>query len=244
MRVKCIVSYDGSQFHGFQIQKNQRTVQGEIQKALKKINEEEVIIHASGRTDAKVHAIHQVFHFDTKKNLPANQWKRAINHFMPNDIYILDACYVDESFHSRYSAVKKEYRYLLNMKEYNPFQTDYVYQYGRQLDIELMRDAAQIFLGEHNFASFCTYDLYGNTIRTLYSFDIDEQDGIVTFTLVGNGFRRYMVRHLVGGLIQVGAKRTDKAFLVELLESCGEKKCLFKAKPQGLYLQEVFYEED
>ncbi|MCD7808161.1 MAG: tRNA pseudouridine(38-40) synthase TruA [Erysipelotrichaceae bacterium] len=243
MRVKCIVSYDGSQFHGFQIQKNQRTVQGEIQKALQKINEEETIIHASGRTDAKVHGVHQVFHFDTKKELPAVQWKRAINHFMPNDIYILDACYVDESFHSRYSATKKEYRYLLSMNEYNPFQTDYIYQYGRQLDIELMREAAQIFLGEHNFASYCSYDQYGNTIRTLYTFDIAEKDGIVTFTLIGNGFRRYMVRHLVGGLIQVGAKRIDKTFLEELLESCGEKKCLFKAKPQGLYLQEVFYEE-
>ncbi|MCD7840091.1 MAG: tRNA pseudouridine(38-40) synthase TruA [Erysipelotrichaceae bacterium] len=244
MRVKCIVSYDGSQFHGFQVQKDQRTVQGEIQKALKKINEEEVIIHASGRTDAKVHGVHQVFHFDTKKELPASQWKRAINHFMPNDIYILDACYVDESFHSRYSAIKKEYRYLLSMNEYNPFQTDYIYQYGRPLDIELMRESAKIFLGEHNFASYCTYDQYGNTIRTLYTFDIEEKDGIVTFILIGNGFRRYMVRHLVGGLIQVGAKRIDKDYLLELLESCGQKKCLFKAKPQGLYLQEVFYEED
>ncbi len=244
MRVKCIVSYDGSQFHGFQVQRDQRTVQGEIQKALKKINEEEVIIHASGRTDAKVHGVHQVFHFDTKKELPASQWKRAINHFMPNDIYILDACYVEESFHSRYSATKKEYRYLLSMNEYNPFQTDYIYQYGRQLDIELMKEASKIFLGEHNFASYCTYDQYGNTIRTLYTLDIEEKDGIVTFILIGNGFRRYMVRHLVGGLIQVGAKRIDKEYLKEMLDSCGEKKCLFKAKPQGLYLQEVYYEED
>ena len=244
MRVKCIVSYDGSQFHGFQIQNKQRTVQGEIQKALKKINEEDVIIHASGRTDAKVHAVHQVFHFDTKKNLPVEQWKRAINHFMPNDIYILDAQYVDESFHSRYTAIKKEYRYYLSMNEYDPFQTNYIYQYGRSLDIELMQDAANIFLGEHNFASFCSYDQYGNTIRTLYSFGIQEKDGIVTFRLVGNGFRRYMVRHLVGGLIQVGAKRISKDVLIEMLESCGEKKCLFKAKPQGLYLQEVYYEED
>ena len=244
MRVKCIVSYDGSQFHGFQIQNKQRTVQGEIQKALKKINEEDVIIHASGRTDAKVHAVHQVFHFDTKKNLPAEQWKRAINHFMPNDIYILDAQYVDESFHSRYTAIKKEYRYYLSMNEYDPFQTNYIYQYGRSLDIELMQDAANIFLGEHNFASFCSYDQYGNTIRTLYSFGIQEKDGIVTFRVVGNGFRRYMVRHLVGGLIQVGAKRISKDVLIEMLESCGEKKCLFKAKPQGLYLQEVYYEED
>ncbi len=243
MRVKCIVSYDGSQFHGFQIQNHQRTVQGEIQKALKKINEEDVIIHASGRTDAKVHGVHQVFHFDTKKELPEEQWKRAINHFMPNDIYIIEAKYVDEEFHSRYSAVKKEYKYYLSMNEYNPFQTDYIYQYGRVLDIEQMKDAAKIFLGEHDFASYCSYDQYGNTIRTLYTLNIEEKNGIVTFQLIGNGFRRYMVRHIVGGLIQVGAKRISKEKLKEMLDSCGEKKCLFKAKPQGLYLQEVFYEK-
>lgn len=242
MRVKCIVSYDGSQFHGFQIQNKQRTVQGEIQKALQKINEHETIIHASGRTDAKVHAHHQVFHFDTNKKLPEEQWKRAINHFMPNDIYILSAEYVDEEFHSRYTATKKEYHYLLSMNEYNPFDTDYIYQYGRELDVELMQEAANIFLGEHNFASYCCYDQYGNTIRTLYEFKISEEKGIVTFKLVGNGFRRYMVRHLVGGLIQVGAKRITKDKLQEMLDSCGEKKCLFKAKPQGLYLHEVYYE--
>ena len=190
MRIKCIVSYDGSHFHGFQIQNKQRTVQGEIQKALKKINEEDIVIHASGRTDAKVHAVHQVFHFDTRKKLPEEQWKRAINHFMPNDIYILEAKYVDDEFHSRYSAKKKEYRYYLNMNEYNPFETNYIFQYGRKLDIELMQKASAIFLGEHDFASFCSYDQYGNTIRTLYSFDIEEKNGVVTFILTGNGFRR------------------------------------------------------
>lgn len=244
MRVKCIVSYDGSQFHGFQIQNKQRTVQGEIQKALFKINERETIIHASGRTDAKVHAHHQVFHFDTEKKLPEEQWKRAINHFMPNDIYILEAKYVEEDFHARYSAQKKEYHYLLSMNEYSPFETNYIYQYGRTLDIELMQEAANIFLGEHDFASYCCYDQYGNTIRTLYEFEITESQGIVKFKLVGNGFRRYMVRHLVGGLIQVGAKRIDKERLQEMLDSNGEKKCLFKAKPQGLYLHEVYYEKD
>ena len=213
------------------------------EKALKKINEEDIVIHASGRTDAKVHAVHQVFHFDTSKKLPEEQWKRAINHFMPNDIYILEAKYVDDEFHSRYSAKKKEYRYYLNMNEYNPFETNYIFQYGRKLDIELMQKASAIFLGEHDFASFCSYDQYGNTIRTLYSFDIEEKNGVVTFILTGNGFRRYMVRHLVGGLIQVGAKRISREILLEMLESCGKKKCLFKAKPQGLYLQEVYYEE-
>lgn len=242
VRVKCIVSYDGSKFYGFQIQNKLRTVQGEIQKALKKICEEEVTIHASGRTDAKVHGNKQVFHFDTSRQMPEKQWKRAINHFLPNDIYILDSLFVSEDFHSRYSATKKEYHYLLSTNEYSPFETNYIYQYGRQLDLELMKDAASIFIGEHDFASFCSYDQYGNTIRELYKILIEDNNGIITFTIVGNGFRRYMVRHIVGGLIQVGAKRITKKRLQELLDSKGKEKCLFKAKPQGLYLYEVFYD--
>ncbi len=242
VRVKCIVSYDGSKFYGFQIQNKIRTVQGEIQKALKKICEEEVTIHASGRTDAKVHGNKQVFHFDTSRQMPEKQWKRAINHFLPNDIYILDSLFVSEDFHSRYSATKKEYHYLLSTNEYSPFETNYIYQYGRPLDLELMKDAASIFIGEHDFASFCSYDQYGNTIRELYKILIEDNNGIITFTIVGNGFRRYMVRHIVGGLIQVGAKRITKKRLQELLDSKGKEKCLFKAKPQGLYLYEVFYD--
>ena len=242
VRVKCIVSYDGSKFYGFQIQNELRTVQGEIQKALKKICEEEVTIHASGRTDAKVHGNKQVFHFDTSRQMPEKQWKRAINHFLPNDIYILDSLFVSEDFHSRYSATKKEYHYLLSTNEYSPFETNYIYQYGRPLDLELMKDAASIFIGEHDFASFCSYDQYGNTIRELYKILIEDNNGIITFTIVGNGFRRYMVRHIVGGLIQVGAKRITKKRLQELLDSKGKEKCLFKAKPQGLYLYEVFYD--
>ena len=122
---------------------------------------------------------------------------------------------------------------MLSMNDYSPFETNYIYQYGKELDIEAMRNAAKIFIGEHDFASFCAVDKYGNTIRTLYQIEIENNQG--------NGFRRYMVRHLVGGLIQVGAHRITKEFLEELIESKGQKKCLFKAKPQGLYLHEVFY---
>lgn len=157
-------------------------------------------------------------------------------------IYILDSLFVSEDFHSRYSATKKEYHYLLSTNEYSPFETNYIYQYGRPLDLELMKDAASIFIGEHDFASFCSYDQYGNTIRELYKILIEDNNGIITFTIVGNGFRRYMVRHIVGGLIQVGAKRITKKRLQELLDSKGKEKCLFKAKPQGLYLYEVFYD--
>lgn len=240
-RIKCKVTYDGSKFYGFQVQNKERTVQGEIQKALKNICQENIIIHASGRTDAKVHAKEQVFHFDTVKNMSSEKWKMAINHFLPNDIYVIECIIVDEEFHSRYSAKKKEYRYYLNVREYNPFQTNYVYQYNRELDLNLMQEAAKIFIGEHDFASYCSYDQYGNTIRTIYEFDITEKNGIIEFKIVGNGFRRYMVRHIVGALIQIGAHRFTIENAKERLESCGQSHILFKAKPQGLYLYKVYY---
>lgn len=243
-RIKCVVSYDGSDFYGFQIQPGKRTVQGDIQAALKRICNEEITIHASGRTDANVHGIGQVFHFDTTRTIDVNKWKVAINHFLPNDIYVSDVCFVSQEFHSRYSAIEKEYHYKLSTNEFNVFNRNYCLQYGRKLDVEKMQEAALIFIGEHDFKSFCSYDEYGNTIRNIYKFDIEECDGEITFKVSGNGFRRYMVRHLVGGLIQVGACRMSFNQLENLLLGDGTKKCLHKAKPQGLYLYKVTYQSE
>lgn len=241
VRVKCLVSYDGSQFFGFQIQPTYRTVQGEIQKALKKITQEEIIIHASGRTDAKVHATGQVFHFDTHKQLPEKQWKRAINHFMPTDIHIIDSWIVDEEFHSRYSASWKEYRYYLNMGEYNPIQANYIAQINRSLDIEKMREATKVLCGCHNFASFCAQDPYGNTYRTIYQIEIVQNGDVLMFRFLGDGFRRYMVRYLMGALIRVGLHKWTICDVKEIVDSAGDKKCLHKAKAEGLYLYQVGY---
>ncbi len=244
MRIKCTVSYDGSKFKGWQIQNTHRTVQGEIHKALKNICQTEIIIHGSGRTDGKVHGRNQIFHFDTEKNLDCNRWKQAINHFLPNDIYIKKVELVDEEFHSRYSAKGKEYRYYVNVGEYDPFTTNYIFQLNRPLDVELMQEGANIFIGEHDFASYCSYDQLGTTVRKIYEFEVTKENEIVCFRVKGNGFRRYMVRHLVGGLIQLGQHRIGIDRLATMLESNGEIKCLFKAKPQGLYLQEVEYEQN
>lgn len=240
-RVKCLVSYDGSNFYGFQVQPEARTVQGIIQDALRKITQEDIIIHASGRTDAGVHAVGQVFHFDTSKELPEKQWIRAINHFMPDDIYIKDSWIVDEDFHSRYSTSYKQYRYYLNMGMYNPIQKKYVAQVNKQLDIELMLQAREVLLGCHNFASFCAKDPYGNTFRTIYSIDILKNEEILEFRFIGDGFRRYMVRYLVGALMRVGQHRLTIGQLKEMIESEGKIQCLHKAPAEGLYLYEVGY---
>ena len=243
VRVKCLVSYDGSGYYGFQVQPHHKTVQGVIQDALKKITQEDITIHASGRTDAGVHAIGQVFHFDSHKELPEKQWKRAINHFMPSDIHVIDTWLVDEDFHSRYSASWKEYRYLLNMGEYDPIQNKYVAQVNKPLDVEKMKEAANILLGCHNFASFCAQDPYGNTFRTIYKIEITQQENQLCFRFVGVGFRRYMVRYLVGALIRVGNGRWTKEYVKQLVDSQGKIKCLHKAPAEGLYLYQVGYGE-
>ena len=243
MRVKCIVTYDGSQFHGFQIQPSLRTVQGVIQEALRKITQEEIVIHGSGRTDAGVHANNQVFHFDTNKTLPEKQWKRSINHFMPSDIYINNSFIVDVDFHSRYSASWKEYRYYLNMNEYNPLQCHYIYQYCRELDIQAMKQASKLYLGCHNFASFTAQDPYGNTFRTVYDISITNKEGVIMFRFKGDGFRRYQIRYMVGALIRVGQHKLTEIDLRAMIESEGKIICLHKAPPEGLYLHRVGYGE-
>lgn len=241
VRIKCLVSYDGSRFYGFQIQPHHRSVQGEIQSALKQITQEDIVIHASGRTDAGVHAVGQVFHFDTQKDLPEKQWKRALNHFMPTDIHIRDTWIVDQDFHSRYSACWKEYRYYLNMGEYNPIEANYVAQVNRNLDIELMKEAAKVMIGCHNYASFCAQDPYGNTYRTIYNIKVQEVNSKLEIRFLGDGFRRYMIRYLMGALIRVGMHKWRIEQVKEMVDSAGQIKCLHKAKAEGLYLYQVGY---
>ncbi len=242
MRLKCRVSYDGSEFQGFQIQPKGRTIQGEIQNAIKEVTQSDVTIHAAGRTDAGVHAYGQVFHFDTKKELPDWQWKRALNHFLPEDIHILDVTKVDESFHSRYSACWKSYRYLVNTGEYDPIQASYVTQLNRPLQLEKMRECAKVMTGCHNFASFCAQDPYGNTYRTIYQITIKQNGSILVFDFAGDGFRRFMVRYLMGALLQVGLGKWSLEKVSAMVESAGAIKCLNKAKANGLYLVEVGYD--
>ena len=245
VRVKCSVSYDGSKFHGFQVQNKLRTVQGEIQKALKNICKEEIIIHGSGRTDAKVHGTKQVFHFDTTREMPEAQWKRAINHFLPNDIYILDSYFVDENFHSRYSAIKKEYHYLLSTNEYSPFETNYIFQYGRPLDLELMREAAKIFIGEHDFASFCgNPKMKKSTVREIYSIDVSLKGSFLNLTYHGSGFLQYMVRILSGTLLEVGQGKRTPESMYELLEERNRSLAGATAPAKGLCLLKVDYSKE
>lgn len=245
MRLKVTMRYDGSRYQGFQKQSDAMTIQGEIEKVVSKIARQPIAVYASGRTDAKVHANHQVIHFDSPTNMDKNSWKRALNSLLPADIFVTDVDEVDSTFHARHDVRWKEYRYLLSTNEYNPMQAKYIFQLGKKLDIAKMRQAAQYFLGEHDFKSFCSNkseDTY-SFVRTISRFDIIENDGLIDFIVVGNGFLRYMVRMLVGTLIEIGLGRQSEEIILSRLDQIERRIVPFNAPPYGLYLNRVEYFE-
>lgn len=243
MRYKCIVSYDGTNFHGFQVQENLRTVQMEIEKVLEIMLKQKIIIYASGRTDAYVHAIGQVFHFDC--DIDINEWnmKSAINSMLPKDIYVCSVEKVNSDFHSRFSAIKKEYHYVIGLNEYCPLNANYVYYPNyRNIDYKRMEEASVVFVGEHDFKSFSKSSDIKNTVRTIYSIDFVYENDKLIIKIMGNGFLHNMVRVIVGMLFEVGRNHYDKNYLENALLMKDRKYCPKIAPATGLYLYKVYYE--
>lgn len=246
-RLKCIISYDGTQFSGYQIQPGKRTVQGEIQKTLTKLNKGvNIRVSASGRTDAGVHARGQVIHFDTSLEIEPARWKIALNSLLPDDIAVSSAEIVHQDFHARFDAAGKEYRYfLLLSKHRDPFQRNYAYQYSLELNYDAMREASKHLLGTHDFTSFCSAKTeVEDRIRTLKEIDFSEENGMLVFRFVGNGFLYNMVRILVGTLLEVGNGRRAADTMQALLASKDRTLAGKTAPGHGLYLWQVFYDED
>ena len=243
MKFKVTLAYDGTQFNGWQKQKNVRTVQAELEAILHKIEQESVPIYASGRTDAKVHALGQVFHFSSNKSLTENDWKRALNGLSDEDIDIKDVTQVEEGFHARYDAKDKTYLYKINTSDYNLFRRHYEYQYNQNIDIKTARKIAKLFIGTHDFSSFnaTSHSEIANQIRTINDIHILEEDGLVEIKIVGTGFLRYMVRILVGTIIAAAEGQITDMQIIDLLEKPQKGVLPFKAPAHGLYLIEVSY---
>lgn len=242
-KYKVTVAYDGSSYYGWQSQKDVVNIQDTIEKALSVIHKEPVRIIASGRTDRNVHAYGQVFHFETTLFLTAQQWIKAMNSNLPYDIRILDVQPVNEDFHARYDVIKKRYDYYLNSGEYNLFERNYVTQLGYTLDIDSMKEATGIFIGTHDFSSFCgnSFEETPNQVRTIEKLEIVEENNKIHFIFEGDGFLRYMVRMIVGTLIEVGKGKLSLQEVKDILEAKSKDVCRFKAPAEGLYLTEVYY---
>jgi tRNA pseudouridine38-40 synthase len=243
-RLKCTVAYDGTGYFGYQIQPNHRTIQEEIEKALKKLHKGlEIKIYASGRTDAGVHAKGQVIHFDTNLDIPEEKWPIALNSILPGDISILSAKRVDENFHARFDVTGKEYRYFINpSSQKDPFTRNYAASYPYELHFKAIQSAMTHLIGTHDFTSFCSAKTeVEDKIRTIYNMEIQEDNGLIVFKYIGNGFLYNMVRILTGTLLDVGTGKRTPDSIAAVLEKKDRTLAGKTAPAHGLYLWEVFY---
>lgn len=243
-RIKCIISYDGTLFNGYQVQPNQRTVQTDIEKVLTKMHKGNPIrIHASGRTDTGVHAVGQVIHFDSEFVLQPEQWKRALNAQLPKDINVKFVEIVDDNFHSRFDVVRKEYRYFIwNEKDENVFSRNHHYFFPFDLNTVKMQEALDCLLGTHDFSSFCASNTdIKDKVRTIYKGSINKTDQGIVIALEGNGFLYNMVRIIVGTLIEVGQGKRDVKSVKNALLARDRAKAGKTSPPNGLFLWKVDY---
>ena len=243
MRYLITFSYDGTNFNGYQRQDGLRTVQDEMEKALKYINGgKDTTITSSGRTDKGVHALCQKAHVDVDVKITPYKLMRAMNSNLPSDIHVIKTEIVDNEFHARYMVKEKEYKYKLNMGEYNPCMRNLVYQYGKKLDVNKMNSAIKYFLGTHSFKSFTpNKDKRENYVRTINYVNISEKDDIIVFTFRGNGFIKYQIRNMVGFLIKVGEGKRRGEDIPKILEGKDRRLASITAHANGLYLTNVKY---
>lgn len=243
MRYRIDFSYDGTNYNGYQLQPNLRTVQNELEKAVSYLNRKTyTTVQSSGRTDKGVHAINQVAHFDMNVEISLEKIKRGLNSNLPDDIHIISVMKVTNSFHARFSVRKKEYIYRINTSEYNPMMRNYIYQYNRSLNIEKMKEAITYLEGKHDFTSFVSSeDEREDKIRTIYKTSIKEKKGIIEISFQADGFMKYQVRNMVGILIEIGSGKKDISDVKKILERKDRKVSIKTAPAEGLYLKKVWY---
>ena len=238
MRYLINLSYDGSKFYGYQVQKNKISVEGEIERVLSKILNTKINSIGSSRTDRGVHAINQYCHFDFEKKLDFKKLAYAMNGLIDKSIYIKKICLVSNDFHARYSVYKKEYIYKINLGEYDPINKDYIFQYNKKISNELLDKFCFLMSGMHNFKSF-TSDKdklsYERNINITYKI----QNKILFLKFESSGFLRYMIRNIVGLLLDIndGKKSIDE--ISNIFASMDRTSCGRCANPEGLYLNKI-----
>lgn len=241
--IKLTLQYDGTNYHGWQVQPGLPTVQGTIEDKLHEIFKERVRITGAGRTDVGVHALGQVANFKIENRISAQAILRALNSLLPRDIAVVDACEIDLSFHARYSAKRKLYKYLIVRTPHpSPFKRNYAYHCSRPLDLNAMRLACGYLIGEHDFSSFRAADLMqGDPMRTIYSLEITDKADLLEFYIEASGFLKHMARNIVGTLLEVGLGRREPLGVRDALELKDRRAAGPSAPQHGLYLVSVTY---
>lgn len=243
-----LIQYDGSRYNGWQRQGNtENTIQEKLENILDEMYGEPVDLNGSGRTDAGVHAMHQVANFRIPRILcrySCQEILQYMNESLPRDIRILGVEKADERFHARLSAVSKIYEYRIDCGEIsNIFERRYLVRVEEPLDLAKMREAADYLTGEHDFKSFCdNRQMKKSTVRTIHEITMEEENGILRIRYHGSGFLYHMVRILTGTLLEVGMGDLLPARIPAILEARDRSAAGFTAPPQGLFLMDVFYE--
>ena len=250
MNFRLLLQYDGTDFHGWQIQEELRTVQGELTSALSLINGEPVNVHGSGRTDAGVHAEGQVASVVIKREITGDKLRGAINGNVGKDVRVLKAELVDDEFHARYSALEKTYVYrIINAQFVSPFWSRYAHQDARALDLKRMREAAELFLGKHDWTAFSAAQSdVEDRVRTITrlevtdGFDQRAQSQMIEIKASADGFLRYMVRTIAGTLLAVGRGEIGDSEIKSAIEKGRRPIAAATAPACGLTLLSVRYE--
>lgn len=245
-RYKVTIAYDGHRYQGFQKQINAHGIQSEIEKALSKLLKTQAVITAAGRTDAGVHALGQVFHFDGPSSIGCRGYYNALNTLLPKDIRVLRVQQEQADFHARFSSVRKVYEYVMTSQQDNPFIEHYKTRLKRPLDLQAIRDAIPVLLGTHDFTSLSNaqIDPCKSRIKTIERIDVLTEGSDIRFVFEADGFLRYQVRMMSAALIAIGEHKLDAAGLQAILEAKDKHACRFNAPAQGLYLREVVYPKD
>lgn len=238
MRYLIKFSYDGTKFHGFQRQNDVKNVQGTLENVLSKVLGANILIKGSGRTDAGVHAIMQCAHFDYEGKINNSDIDK-INILLNNEIVINKICNVKNDFHARHDVKEKVYVYKINNGKYKKEYEGYYYQIKYDLDIKKMKKASKLLVGTHDFHNFVS-GYRNDYTSTIYKIKIKKYKDIINFKFVGIGFYRYMVRHLVGALVDVGRGKVDIHVIENMLDKNIDKK-LSVVPADGLYLEKIKY---
>ena len=243
MNVLLTISYDGTDFCGYQIQKKGRTVESELKSAIKTLTGEDVKMVASGRTDSGVHAKGQVVNFWTNSQIPPEKYAPALNAILASDVRVLKSKKVNDSFNARYSAKKKTYKYFCYLEKIdNPLKSRYSVLLKNEVDIEKIKKACKVIEGTHDFKGFCsTGSSIKTTVRTVYEIAVTKKGKDIVFSVTGNGFLYNMVRIIVGTLILVGEGKIEVGDIEKALLT-GDRTLVGKTMPaHGLRLEKVVY---
>ncbi len=241
-RMLLTISYDGTNYHGWQVQPNGVTIQQTLQNALEKLFSERVSVTGCSRTDAGVHAKEFCCHIDCKDNYPENAFLKGLNSLLPNDISVINCIEVNSEFHARYNAKGKKYIYYMYTGALNPFNSRYMLHLEKKPDITLMNEFCNGIIGTHDFAAFSSSKrTVEDTVRTIYECRVVEKDNYLYFEIVGNGFLYNMVRIIAGTALAVGYKRLKPDCHIKIFSNQDRSLAGNTLPPHALFLDKVYY---